>query len=108
MFDPPSDEEIECDSESQSDEVDEEGAEEAESEDEKIGPNKKSQSPWDFSSYSESVADEHFRRSTTSVDEKISNARLHHPIPTTNTDSEENSDSESEPHHQVTNNILLI
>ncbi|CAA3031230.1 DEAD-box ATP-dependent RNA helicase 28 [Olea europaea subsp. europaea] len=100
LFDPPSDEEIECDSESQSDEVDEEGAEEAESEDEKIGPNKKSQSPWDFSSYSESVADEHFRRSTTSVDEKISNARLRHPIPTTNTDSEENSDSESEPHHQ--------
>ncbi|XP_022876043.1 DEAD-box ATP-dependent RNA helicase 28 [Olea europaea var. sylvestris] len=100
LFDPPSDEEIECDSESQSDEVDEEEAEEAESEDEKIGPNKKSQSPWDFSSYSESVADEHFRRSTTSVDEKISNARLRHPIPTTNTDSEENSDSESEPHHQ--------
>lgn len=81
---------------------------EADSEDEKIRSKKKSQSPWDFSSYSESVADEHFRRSTTSVDEKISNARLRHPIPTTNTDSEENSDSESEPHHQVTNNILLI
>ncbi|KAL2457829.1 DEAD-box ATP-dependent RNA helicase 28 [Forsythia ovata] len=100
VFEPPSDEEIELesDNESQSDEVDEEEAEEAESEDEKIRPNKKSQSPWDFSSYSESVADEHYRRSTTSIDEKISNARLRHPISTTNTDSEESSDFES--HHQ--------
>ncbi|KAL2512842.1 DEAD-box ATP-dependent RNA helicase 28 [Abeliophyllum distichum] len=100
VFEPPSDEEIELESESesQSDEVDEEEAEEAESEDEKIRPNKKSQSPWDFSSYSESVADEHYRRSTTSIDEKISNARLRHPISTTNTDSEESSDFES--HHQ--------
>ncbi|CAA3006770.1 DEAD-box ATP-dependent RNA helicase 28 [Olea europaea subsp. europaea] len=84
LFGPRSDEEIEVesDTEGQSTVVDEE---EAESEDEKIRSKKKSQSPWDFSSYSESVADEHFRRSTTSIDEKISNARLRHPIPTTNT-----------------------
>ncbi|KAG6519460.1 hypothetical protein ZIOFF_022954 [Zingiber officinale] len=33
-----------------------------------------SQSPWDFASYSESVAEEHARRNTTSVDAKITKA----------------------------------
>lgn len=39
-----------------------------------------SQSPWEFGSYSESVADEHARRRTTSVDAKISKALHVRPV----------------------------
>lgn len=35
---------------------------------------KEAQSPWEFAAYSESVAEEHARRNTTSVDDKISKA----------------------------------
>lgn len=38
------------------------------------GRRKPAQSPWEFSSYAESVAAEHARRRTTSIDEKISQA----------------------------------
>ncbi|KAL6524835.1 DEAD-box ATP-dependent RNA helicase 28 [Orobanche minor] len=104
VFDPPSDEEIEYETESESEE-DQEEREEEETEDSKLKveklpkKNKKSQSPWDFSSYSESVADEHSRRSTTSIDYKIDKARERLPIASTGgDDSGENSDSE--PHFQ--------
>ncbi|CAA0842234.1 DEAD-box ATP-dependent RNA helicase 28 [Striga hermonthica] len=58
----------------------------------------KAQSPWDFSSYSESVAEEHSRRSTTSIDYKIDKARERLPIAA----DEDNgsSDSDSEPNLQ--------
>ncbi|KAL0360530.1 UNVERIFIED_CONTAM: DEAD-box ATP-dependent RNA helicase 28 [Sesamum radiatum] len=81
VFEPPSDEEIEHEEETESEDEDEEveAAEDVEIKAEKVSKNKKSQSPWDFSSYSESVADEHFRRSTTSIDEKISKARERRP-----------------------------
>lgn len=36
----------------------------------------KTQSPWEFTAYSESVGEEHFRRNTTSIDAKISKAVL--------------------------------
>ncbi|KAL2249984.1 UNVERIFIED_CONTAM: DEAD-box ATP-dependent RNA helicase 28 [Sesamum indicum] len=101
VFEPPSDEEIEHEEETESEDEDEEeaAAEDVEIKAEKVSKNKKSQSPWDFSSYSESVADEHFRRSTTSIDDKISKARERRPILTAeDNDSDENSDSE--PHHQ--------
>ncbi|KAL0325888.1 UNVERIFIED_CONTAM: DEAD-box ATP-dependent RNA helicase 28 [Sesamum radiatum] len=102
VFEPPSDEEIEHEEEIESEDEDEEEAEAAEPVEikaEKVSKNKKSQSPWDFSSYSESVADEHFRRSTTSIDDKISKARERRPVVTAeDNDSDENSDSE--PHHQ--------
>ncbi|KAL6511873.1 DEAD-box ATP-dependent RNA helicase 28 [Orobanche gracilis] len=104
VFDPPSDEEIEYETESDSGK-DQEEREDEEAEDSRLKveklpkKNKKSQSPWDFSSYSESVADEHSRRSTTSIDYKIDKARERLPIPSTGgDDSGENSDSE--PHFQ--------
>ncbi|KAG9146526.1 hypothetical protein Leryth_022588 [Lithospermum erythrorhizon] len=74
QFEPPSDEEID----NQFNESDEESSD---SEQENSNPKpknqikKKTQSPWDFSAYSESVADEHLRRSTTSIDHKIFKAR---------------------------------
>lgn len=67
-FEPPSDEEIDYE-DINSDVEDEEETSDVE---EKGKVQKKTQSPWDFSSYTESVADEHARRSTTSIDEKIS------------------------------------
>ncbi|QCD78377.1 DEAD-box ATP-dependent RNA helicase 28 [Vigna unguiculata] len=84
VFEPPSDEEIEH-SEREEEEEDEEEPEEAESgsdsDSEEEGlhkearvSKKKTQSPWDFAKYTESVAEEHARKSTTSVDEKISKA----------------------------------
>lgn len=66
-FDPPSDEELDH---SEAEEEDEEQGVEEE-EDEPIS-RRRTESPWDFASYSESVAEEHARRSTTSVDYKIS------------------------------------
>ncbi|KAH6775066.1 RNA helicase family protein [Perilla frutescens var. hirtella] len=92
VFEPPSDEEIDHETESES----EEEAELSDGE-EKVRKNKKSQSPWDFSSYTESLADEHSRRSTTSVDYKISKALERRPVAAAaarDDDSEESSDSE--------------
>lgn len=48
----------------------------------------KAQSAWDFSSYTESVAAEHARRHTTSIDEKISLARQGRRKPVLSDDSE--------------------
>ncbi|KAI3464819.1 hypothetical protein Pfo_021482 [Paulownia fortunei] len=102
VFEPPSDEEIEHETESESEEEREEEEEEAEVselKEEKVPKDKKSQSPWDFSSYSESVADEHSRRSTTSIDYKISKALERRPIGTAE-DNDSNENSDSEPPHQ--------
>ena len=59
---------------------------------------KKTQSPWDFAKYTESVAEEHARRSTTSVDEKISKALKQRSTPLV---AELDHSSESEPDEQV-------
>ncbi|KAL7117526.1 hypothetical protein ACP275_03G076900 [Erythranthe tilingii] len=101
VFEPPSDEEIELESDSESEEEREEEAEDSEIKEVKVPKKKKTQSPWDFSAYSESVADEHSRRSTTSIDQKITNALERRPIAAAaveDNDSEESSDVE--PHHQ--------
>ncbi|KAF9622785.1 hypothetical protein IFM89_034020 [Coptis chinensis] len=60
---------------------------------------KKSQSPWEFAAYSESVAEEHARRSTTSIDQKISKVREEHAlqIPSPSDDEDEDIESGSEP-----------
>lgn len=106
MFEPPSDEEFdhsELEAESESEEQESEG--ESGSEDEEEEPKevrvskKKTQSPWDFAKYSESVAEEHARRSTTSVDDKISKALKHTPVVAL-PDPEEESSSDSEPDKQ--------
>lgn len=83
-FEPPSDEELELQLDSNEEDEDDEEEDERKT----LGlqkTNKSSQSPWDFASYSESVAEEHARRSTTSVDFKISKALQHRsstPLPT--------------------------
>ncbi|XP_057794855.1 DEAD-box ATP-dependent RNA helicase 28 [Salvia miltiorrhiza] len=90
VFEPPSDEEIDHNIETES----EEEAEDSDNE-EIVRKNKKTL-PWDFSSYTESIADEHARRRTTSVDYKISKALERRPIAAGYDDSEERSDSEIE------------
>ncbi|XP_059634590.1 DEAD-box ATP-dependent RNA helicase 28 [Cornus florida] len=87
FFEAPSDEEL--DNESYN-------PEEEDEEEETLG---KSQSPWDFASFSESVADEHARRSTTSIDFKISKALQHRSTPVSTTAEDEDA-SDSEPDHQ--------
>jgi len=108
VFEPPSDEEIEH-SEREEEEEDEEEPEEAESgsdsDSEEEGlhkearvSKKKTQSPWDFAKYTESVAEEHARKSTTSVDEKISKALRQRSTPLV---AELDHSSESELDEQV-------
>ncbi|KAI3929106.1 hypothetical protein MKW92_027689 [Papaver armeniacum] len=65
-------------------------------EEERVKP-RKSQSPWDFGVYSESVAEEHARRSTTSIDAKISKVREEHSLPIPDESDEDEDDPESEP-----------
>lgn len=114
VFEPPSDEEIEH-SEREEEEEDEEEQEEAESgsdsDSEEEGRHKearvskkKTQSPWDFAKYTESVAEEHARRSTTSVDEKISKALRQRSTPLV---AELDHSSESELDEQVINGFSL-
>ncbi|KZV33160.1 DEAD-box ATP-dependent RNA helicase 28 [Dorcoceras hygrometricum] len=105
FFEAPSDEEIDHEAGTESDDqesgvADPELDPDLENEEEKRVPrNKKSQSPWDFSSYSESVVDEHSRRSTTSIDDKISKALKQHPIQTA-VDDDSDGHSDIEPHLQ--------
>ncbi|KAI8549483.1 hypothetical protein RHMOL_Rhmol06G0027900 [Rhododendron molle] len=97
MFDPPSDEELELQLDSNEEQEDDE---EEVDERRALGhqkPSKPSQSPWDFASYSESVAEEHARRSTTSIDFKISKHRSSAPLPAE--DAEDDAD-DSEPDRQ--------
>ncbi|XP_057728023.1 DEAD-box ATP-dependent RNA helicase 28 [Arachis stenosperma] len=111
LFEPQSDEEIEHSEEEEASEPESEpGSEPEESEGEeeedeqeasrisKEKKKKKTQSPWDFAKYTESVAEEHARRSTTSVDEKISKALKQRStplaVPSQNNDVDDSSDSE--------------
>lgn len=71
VFEPPSDEEVDLSEEEEQEEQEEAEQGGEEEEDEPLS-RRRTESPWDFASYSESVADEHARRSTTSVDFKIS------------------------------------
>ncbi|KAL5557859.1 hypothetical protein UlMin_034070 [Ulmus minor] len=100
VFNPPSDEEIEhSEAEDEEQDVDEEEEEEEEGED---NPSRQTQSPWDFSACSGSVAEEHARRSTTSIDFKISKALQKRPLPVSTAFDDGNS-SESEPEIQEDN-----
>ncbi|OVA19622.1 Helicase [Macleaya cordata] len=72
--------------------------EEIENEEEKE-EEKQSQSPWEFAAYSESVAEEHARRSTTSIDHKISKVREERALPLPD-NSEDEDDADSEPKKQ--------
>lgn len=108
VFEPPSDEELEdMQAEGDDQHIEEEGGEE---DDDGDGVSKTSrrhsQSPWDFASHSESVADEHARRSTTSVDFKISKALQRRSVPVESAAAaaaaeDDNSGSESEVDRQV-------
>lgn len=100
-FEPPSDEEIDFEEDVSSDGEDEEENSDVE---EKGKSKKKTQSPWDFSSYTESVAEEHARRSTTSIDEKISKLvqqRGQAEIVPEKDEVDEDDSSDSEPDRQV-------
>ncbi|KAJ6411993.1 hypothetical protein OIU84_005128 [Salix udensis] len=97
VFEPPSDEEVDL---SEAEELeDEEEEAEREGEEEKPSKRRQKQSPWDFASYSESVAEEHARRSTTSIDDKISRVRQQHSTPLPD-HTEDASSSDSEPDKQ--------
>lgn len=98
-FEPPSDEEIDyedinsgADDEEENSDVEEKGK-----------SHKKTQSPWDFSSYTESVAEEHARRSTTSIDDKISKIiqqRSHADLIQEKDEVDEDDSTDSEPDRQ--------
>ncbi|XP_060199849.1 DEAD-box ATP-dependent RNA helicase 28 [Lycium barbarum] len=99
-FEQPSDEEVEYDENDNEDEEEAQQLSEEDDADPKPKTNKKSQSPWDFSAYSESVADEHSRRSTTSVDFKISKARQQLSAPIAKPIEEDSDSDDEEPHRQ--------
>ncbi|XAR64204.1 RNA helicase [Bertholletia excelsa] len=84
VFEPPSDEDVEHKHED---------SEEDDSEAENVA-HRKVQSPWDFAPYLESVAEEHTRRSTTSVDFKISKALQQRSTPLPIATEDEADDSE--------------
>lgn len=54
----------------------------------------KSESPWEFSSYSESVLEEHARKKTTSIDAKIIKALQERPVSLPNPDSDSEGEDE--------------
>ncbi|XP_068309193.1 DEAD-box ATP-dependent RNA helicase 28-like isoform X2 [Pyrus communis] len=101
VFEPPSDEEYSDAEEQQPQEEEEE--DEQEEDEAALKPSRASrhsESPWDFASYSETVAQEHARRSTTSVDFKISKALQQRSVPSAvahDDDGSSESQSESEP-----------
>lgn len=92
IFEAPSDEEFEQKSESESESGSEGGERGLE---EEATAHQHAQSPWDFASYGESVAEEHARRSTTSLDFKIAKAREQRSLPIANCSDEESSESEA-------------
>ncbi|EOA19057.1 hypothetical protein CARUB_v10007717mg [Capsella rubella] len=77
-------------------EEDEDEDEDDEEEDEKRKHGADAQSPWDFASYSSSVGEEHARRHTTSIDEKISKAIQHRPVPISIDEEDEEEEEEEE------------
>lgn len=99
MFEQPSDEEVEYE-EDDSEEEEQEVEEDDEDADPKPRTSKKPQSPWDFSSYSGSVAEEHNSRRTTSIDFKISKVRQQLSAPIAKPIEEDSDSDDSEPHHQ--------
>ncbi|CAB78705.1 RNA helicase like protein [Arabidopsis thaliana] len=74
----------------------EEEDDDEEEEDEKRKRDADAQSPWDFASYSSSVGEEHARRHTTSIDEKISKAIQHRPVPISINEEEEEEEEEED------------
>ncbi|KAL6506043.1 DEAD-box ATP-dependent RNA helicase 28 [Orobanche hederae] len=104
-FEPPSDEEIEHVTESKyEEEEDEEEAEHEEAEESRLYQKKvlkdgKPSLPWDFSSYSKSVAEEQLGRSTTSTEYKIKKAYQENPINTAD-DNDCNESAQFKSHHQ--------
>ncbi|PHT84965.1 DEAD-box ATP-dependent RNA helicase 28, partial [Capsicum annuum] len=101
LFEQPSDEEIEYEEDDEEEEQEQE-QEESDNEDDNAKPrrNKKAQSAWDFSAYSESVAEEHGRRGTTSIDAKISKAREQLSVPIAKPIDEDSDSDDSHPHRQ--------
>jgi len=74
----------------------EEEDDDEEEEDETRKRDADAQSPWDFASYSSSVGEEHARRHTTSIDEKISKAIQHRPVPISINEEEEEEEEEED------------
>ncbi|XP_065881941.1 DEAD-box ATP-dependent RNA helicase 28 [Euphorbia lathyris] len=91
VFEPASDEELNL---SPAEEEDSDDEQEVEEEAQKKPSGRRTQSPWDFGSYSESVAEEHARRSTTSIDYKISKVLQERSVSIPNPDDDDASDSE--------------
>lgn len=84
------DEEAEAEAEAEDEDEDED-------EDEEEQPlNKKTESPWDFAPYYESVAEEHARKSTTSIDFKITKALQNRTVPIVPNDDNSESDSDKQ------------
>lgn len=109
-FEPPSDEEYDYEDLNSDEEKDDENSD---VEEKGKNHNKKTQSPWDFSSYTESVAEEHARRSTTSIDDKISKfiQQQRNPsdsIPEEEEEMDEDDPTDSEPDRQVSCLIISI
>ncbi|XP_038900039.1 DEAD-box ATP-dependent RNA helicase 28 [Benincasa hispida] len=106
VFEPPSDEEIDLSEEEEEEEEQEEQEEQEEAEqggeeeDDEPLSHRRTESPWDFASYSESVADEHARRSTTSVDFKISKLLENRSASFTPTADDDGQSSEEESDRQ--------
>ncbi|XP_021283677.1 DEAD-box ATP-dependent RNA helicase 28 isoform X4 [Herrania umbratica] len=96
IFEAPSDEEPEFEESEEEDNEEAEEEEGAEAEEKPSKPKRKSQSPWDFASFSESVAEEHARRGTTSIDFKISKILQQSSAP-----EQQEEISDSEPDKQV-------
>ena len=103
VFEPPSDEEPKISHEEEEEDKQEERGEEEEAAVKKTS-SRNSQSPWDFASYSESVAEEHARRRTTSVDFKISKALQQQRSDATSVtpaDEDDNNSDSEEPDKEV-------
>lgn len=65
-----------------------------------------SQSPWEFSAYSHTVAEEHLQRRTTSIDDKISRAkaRKQYQLPPTAPPTPKDHDDDDDDEHEFDNN----
>ncbi|CAB4296146.1 unnamed protein product [Prunus armeniaca] len=96
VFEPPSDEEYSDAEEEKQQEEQQEEEEDEQQEGVKPPRPRHSQSPWDFAAYSETVAEEHARRSTTSVDFKISKALQQRSVPISDPISDDGTSSGSE------------
>ena len=106
VFETSSDEEHDNIQPEEEEEEEEEAEAEDEDEDEEEQPlNKKTESPWDFAPYYESVAEEHARKSTTSIDFKITKALQNRTVPIIPNDDDSESDSNKQ---EVSTNLLSL